>query len=92
MLHRRPRQLTDWIEVFSIAAFKKCEVKPVSVAHDLSSEIAAAVLARKEDQQKLKELKEVVLRVHVVLQKLTTQCREQNRRQVMPDRNCELII
>ena len=52
----------------------------MSVAHDLSSEIAAAVLARKEDKQKLKELKEVVLRVHCVLQKLTTLCREQNRR------------
>jgi len=38
-------------------------VSPVSVAHDLSSEIAAAILLRKEETQKLKELKEVVLRV-----------------------------
>lgn len=52
----------------------------MSVAHDLSSEIAAAILARKEEKQKLKELKEVVLRVHSVLQKLTRQCREQNRK------------
>ena len=53
----------------------------MSVAHDLSNEIAEAVLVRKEEEQKLKELKEVVLQVHCVLQKLTTQCREQNGRQ-----------
>ena len=51
----------------------------MSVAHELSSDIAAAILARKEETRKLKELKEVVLRVHSVLQKLTAQCREQNR-------------
>ena len=52
----------------------------MSVAHDLSSEIAAAILVRKEETRKLNELKEVVLRVHSVLQKLTTQCREENRK------------
>ncbi|HET6975847.1 MAG TPA: hypothetical protein VFI24_05965 [Pyrinomonadaceae bacterium] len=51
----------------------------VSVAHELSSDIAAAILAAKEEKRDLKELKEVVLRVHEELQKLTTQCREQNR-------------
>ena len=53
----------------------------MSVAHDLSSEVAAAILVRKDETRTLKELKEVVLRVHCVLQKLTTQCREQNRKQ-----------
>ena len=51
----------------------------VSVAHELSSEIAAAILARKEDTRKLEELKEVVLRVHGVLQRLTAQCLEESR-------------
>ena len=51
----------------------------MSVAHELSSEIAAAILARKEETRNLEDLKEVVLRVHNVLQKLTAQCREQNR-------------
>lgn len=51
----------------------------MSVAHELSSEIAAAILAGKEETRNLKELKEVVLRVHSVLQNLTAQCREQNR-------------
>jgi hypothetical protein len=51
----------------------------VSVAHELSSEIATAILMRKEDVSKLQELKEVVLRVHSALQKLTVQCREQDR-------------
>ena len=52
----------------------------MSVAQDLSSEIAAAILVRSEENGKAQELKEVVLRVHCVLQKLTTQCREQNCR------------
>jgi hypothetical protein len=51
----------------------------VSVAHELSSDIAAAILARREETRKLKELKEVVLRVHCVLQQLTAECREDNR-------------
>ena len=51
----------------------------MSVAHEISSEIAVAILARKEEPQKLKELKEVVLRVHSALQKLTVQYREQDR-------------
>lgn len=51
----------------------------MSVAHELSSEIATAILARKEETRKLEELKEVVLRVHSVLQKLTAQCRELDR-------------
>lgn len=58
----------------------------MSVAHELSSEIAAAILARKEETHKLKELKEVVLRVHNVLQKLTVQCREQNRSRCLAKR------
>ena len=52
----------------------------MSIAHDLSSEIAAAILVRKDEPRKLEELKKIVLRVHIVLQKLTTQCREQNRK------------
>ena len=59
----------------------------MSVAHELSSEIAAAILARKEETRNLKDLKEVVLRVHNVLQKLTLQCREQNRPRRLARRN-----
>jgi hypothetical protein len=48
----------------------------VSVAHELSSEIVAAILARKEENRKLEELKEVVLQIHNELQKLTVESRE----------------
>ena len=72
-------QLTQRCDRFSIRHTLITEgVRLVSVAH-LSSEIAAAILARKEETRKLKELKEVVLRVHNVLQELTAQCRKQNR-------------
>ena len=50
----------------------------MSVAHELSCEIATAILARKEETRKLEELKEVVLRIHSVLQKLTVQSPEHN--------------
>ena len=60
----------------------------MSVAHELSSEIAAAILARKEETLKLNELKEVVLRVHNVLQELTAQCRKQNRSRRLARRRC----
>ena len=80
VLQKRDWQLTHQRRAFSIPRHSKNEgVRLVSVAHDLSSEIAVAILLRKVETRQLKELKEVVLRVHSVLQKLTTQCREQNR-------------
>lgn len=51
----------------------------MSVAHELSCEIATAILACQEKTPKLKELKEIVVQVHNVLQQLTVQCREQNQ-------------
>jgi hypothetical protein len=51
----------------------------VSIAHELSSEVAVAILSRREEKHKLEELREVVLRVHSVLQKLTAQCRQNDR-------------
>ena len=80
VLQKRHCQLTRHLLALSIPAIPENEgVRLVSVAHELSSEIAAAILARREDTRKLEELKEVVLRVHSVLQILTTQCREQDR-------------
>ena len=73
MLQKPDRQLTDRFHAFSIRDNLKNE------GVRLDSEIAVAILARKEETRQLKELKEVVLRVHTVLQKLTAQCRDQNR-------------
>ena len=73
MLQKPDRQLTDRFHAFSIRDNLKNE------GVSLDSEIAVAILARKEETRQLKELKEVVLRVHTVLQKLTAQCRDQNR-------------
>jgi hypothetical protein len=58
----------------------------VSVAHELSSEIVAAILARKEEKRKLEELKEVVLQIHNVLQKLTVESREHDRSRLLVKR------
>lgn len=45
----------------------------MSIAHELSSEIAIAILTRKEQTADLNDLKEIVLRVHNTLQNLTSQ-------------------
>ena len=58
----------------------------MSVAHELSCDIAAAILARKEEKRKLEELKEVVLRIHSELQKLTVESREHDRSRLLVKR------
>jgi len=43
----------------------------MAISNELSSEIAAALLAEKKSPQELKQLKDVVLKVHSALQKLS---------------------
>ena len=64
----------------------------MSIAHDLSSEIAVAILARREEKPKLQELKEVVLRVHLVLQKLAVQGRQSDRERRLARREQKTLI
>ena len=43
----------------------------MAISNELSSEIAAALLADKKSPQELKQLKDVVLKVHSTLQKMS---------------------
>lgn len=43
----------------------------MAISNELSSEIAAALLAEKKSPQELKRLKDVILKVHSTLQKLS---------------------
>jgi hypothetical protein len=54
----------------------------MSIAHELSSDVAAAVLAREKDEpsQDTSELLEVVKEVHSTLRELTAEARRKNRR------------
>jgi prefoldin subunit 5 len=54
----------------------------MSIAHELSSDVAAAVLAREKDElaPDTNELVEVVMEVHSTLRELTAEARRQNRR------------
>jgi len=45
------------------------------ISNELSSEIAAAVLAAQKSPQELKQLKDVILQVHVVLQQMSEEAR-----------------
>ena len=51
----------------------------MSIAHELSTEVATAILAAKKQTGNVNELKEIVLRVHVALQKLAAECCSHNR-------------
>jgi len=43
----------------------------MAISNELSSEIAAAIMAQKKSPQELKKLSEIVLQVHTALQKMT---------------------
>lgn len=47
----------------------------MAISNELSSEIAAALLAEKKTPQELKQLKDVILRVHTELQKMSAEAR-----------------
>ena len=54
----------------------------MSIAHELSSDVAAAVLApgKEESSQDPSELAEVVREIHSTLRELTAEARRKNRR------------
>ena len=47
----------------------------MAISNELSSEIAAALLADKKTPQELRQLKDVVLRVHTALQEMSEEAR-----------------
>lgn len=48
----------------------------MAISNELSSEIAAAILAEKKSPQELNQLKDIILRVHSALQQLSEEARE----------------
>ena len=52
----------------------------MAIANELSSEIAAAILSEKKTPEELDRLKDVILRVHTTLQKLSEEAREKRSR------------
>ena len=47
----------------------------MAISNELSSEIAAAILSEKKNPQELNQLKDVILRVHTALQKMSEDAR-----------------
>lgn len=45
----------------------------MAISNELSSEIAAAILVEKKTPQELKQLKDVILKVHSALQKISAE-------------------
>ena len=48
----------------------------MAISNELSSDIAAALLAEKKTPQELRQLKDVILRVHSALQEMSEETRE----------------
>ncbi len=56
----------------------------MAISNELSSEIAAAILAKKENPQELHRLKEILLRVHSTLQKMSRDARADSESKPTP--------
>ena len=48
----------------------------MAISNELSSDIAAALLAQKKTPQELDRLKEVILKVHTTLQEISEEARD----------------
>ena len=49
----------------------------MAISNELSSEIAAAILAEKKTPQELRQLKDIIIEVHSALQKMSEEARSQ---------------
>ena len=47
----------------------------MAISNELSSDVAAAILANQKSPQELKKLKDIILEVHSVLQKMSKETR-----------------
>jgi hypothetical protein len=56
----------------------------MAISNELSSEIAAAILSEKKSPQELHRLKEIILRVHSTLQKMSAEARADSAPEVKP--------
>lgn len=56
----------------------------MAITNELSSEIAAAILAEKKTPQELNELKDMILRVHSTLQKMSEDARADSASDAKP--------
>ena len=56
----------------------------MAISNELSSEIAAAILAEKKTPQELNQLKDIILRVHSTLQKMSKDARADSASEVKP--------
>jgi predicted transcriptional regulator len=56
----------------------------MAISNELSSEIAAAILVEKKTPQELHQLKDMILRVHLILQKMSNEARADSASEVKP--------
>ena len=60
------------------------QLQIMALSNELSSEIAAAILAEKKTPQELDQLKEILLRVHSTLQKMSKDARADSASEAKP--------
>ena len=59
--------------------------KAMAISNELSSEIAAAILAENKTPQELHQLKDLILRVHTTLQEMSEDARAKRAKDRMPE-------
>jgi hypothetical protein len=62
----------------------------MAISNELSSEIAAAILANKNSPQELRRLKDVVLEVHSALQQMSAEARARRNDETMARTSAKL--
>jgi predicted transcriptional regulator len=51
-------------------------LQTMAISNELSSDVAAAILAKKKSPQELQQLKDIILEVHTALQKMSEETRD----------------
>jgi predicted transcriptional regulator len=60
------------------------ELQIMAISNELSSEIAVAILAAKKTPQELHQLKDIILKVHSTLQKMSKDARADSASELKP--------
>lgn len=60
------------------------QLQIMAISNELSSEIAVAILAAKKNPQELHQLKDIILKVHSTLQKMSKDARADSASELKP--------
>lgn len=57
-------------------------IKTMAISNELSSDVAAAILAQKKSPEELQQLKDIIVQVHSALQKMSEEARSERLKKI----------